>query len=109
MLTMRCRESAGVSSISGGQAYISEELTEFVARTAVFIQRRGWTAPALVLLEVGTPLAFIGGQLIWLAQPLLSLVLPTANLDQAARLLETPAALETLYQQLQDDAVGRTG
>jgi hypothetical protein len=37
---------------------------------------------------------------VWLAQPLLSLLYPTARLQQLAHLLEEPAALQALHRQL---------
>lgn len=90
-----------MSSISTNQTEGSETLEAFVAETAVFVQQRGWTNLACLLLEAGTPLAFLGGQLIWLSQPVLSPLLSTAKIEQIAHLLEDPAALNALYEQLQ--------
>jgi hypothetical protein len=58
--------------------------------------RRGLRLPALIALEAGQPLAFLGGQFLWLAQPLISLFLPTTMVSQAAQLLEEPAAVAAL-------------
>lgn len=77
-----------------------DTLAGFVTETAVFLQRRGWSEPALLLIEAGGPLAFLGGQLVWLAQPLLSLLFSPIRLQHLARLLEEPAALKALHQQL---------
>jgi hypothetical protein len=85
-----------VDSLATKQADVNKELARFVAETAVFIQRRGWSEAALALLEAGAPLAFLGGQLVWLAQPLLSVTFPAAKIQQVAYLLEDPAALEVL-------------
>jgi hypothetical protein len=77
-----------------------DTLAGFVTETAVFLQRRGWSAAALLLIEAGGPLAFLGGQLVWLAQPLLSFLFSPTSLHHLARLLEEPAALKALHQQL---------
>jgi hypothetical protein len=94
-----------VDAISTKRSDVNEELADFVVETAVFIQHRGWSAPALALLEAGAPLAFLGGQLVWLAQPLLSLALPKAKIQQTARLLEDPSALEKLQTLLEGEGV----
>jgi hypothetical protein len=93
-----------VNSISTKQNEVNEQLTEAVVETAVFIRQRGWAGPARLLLEAGAPLAFLGGQLLWLTQPVLSLLLPTTRIKQTALILEDPAALIALQQQLQEDA-----
>ncbi len=90
-----------MSLYSTKQENVDQALTEFVAETAVYIQQRGWTNLACFLLETGTPLAFVGGQMIWLAQPMLSLLLPSAQLERTALLLENPAALTALHKRLQ--------
>ena len=101
MLTIKCGATISVSSGPSRQVAISKELAEFVAETAVFLQRRGLADISLLLLNAGTPLAFMGGQLIWVTQPLLSLAIPTNTLTQAAHLLEQPTALAALRSQLQ--------
>ena len=37
------------------------------------IEKMGMTAPAILFLETYKPLAFLGAQLLWFAQPFLSL------------------------------------
>jgi hypothetical protein len=91
---------AAVGSLSSEPGECRDELAAFVGETAVFLQQRGWSAPALLLIEAAGPLAFLGGQLVWLAQPLLSLLYPTTRLQQVAHLLEEPAALQALHRQL---------
>lgn len=64
------------------------------------LNRYGLRTPALIGLEAGRPLAFVGGQLLWMAQPALSLLLPGELIEQAAGVLEDPAAVEMLISQL---------
>jgi hypothetical protein len=73
-------------------------------RLAATIRRRGWRLPALIALEAGRPLAFVGGQLLWVAQPALSLILPHDTVGDFAAMLEDPAALDDLIALL--DGVG---
>jgi hypothetical protein len=73
----------------------------FVNQLVDAICRRGWRIPALIGLELGQPLAFVGGQLLWLAQPMLGLVVPGDRVSQLAHLLEEPASLRTLVNLLE--------
>lgn len=70
---------------------------------ATALKQRGLTGAALALLEVGQPLAFIGGQFLWLAQPALAAVWPAAQVRQMAHLLEDPAAVRRLIDRLSTD------
>lgn len=70
-------------------------------RLARHIARRGLRTPALVALEAGRPLAFVAGQLVWMAQPALSLLWPRQEVGRIARLLETPDGWERLIQCLE--------
>lgn len=70
---------------------------------AAYLRRRGWGGPAQVLLEVLRPFAFVGGQLLWMAQPTLALLWSRQTVGQMAELLEEPAALDALLGQLNLD------
>ena len=67
------------------------------------LTRRGLREIALVTLQAGRPLSFLGGQLIWVAQPALSIVFPSQKLAQVAHLLEEPAAVQSLIACLQTE------
>lgn len=75
----------------------------FISETATVIRRRGWQTPALIFLEAGHPLTFFSGQLLWLAQPALSLVVPSGLVRQVAQLLEEPAAVQALIARLETE------
>ena len=83
---------------------IATEGERFIEQVAAAFCRRGLRLPALVALEAGGPLAFLGGQLLWLAQPVLSLVLPADIVRQSARLLEDPAAVSALVERLEAES-----
>ncbi len=72
---------------------------------ATSLKQRGVHTTALTLLEVGQPLTFIGSQLLWLAQPALALLWPTAQVRRVAQLMEDPAAVNSLMARLATDEV----
>ncbi len=73
----------------------------FVVQIADALCTHGLRLPALIGLEAGRPLSLIGGQLLWLLQPVLSLVVSGEMVGQAALLLEEPAAVEELIDELE--------
>ncbi|MGB3714999.1 MAG: hypothetical protein WA996_11280 [Candidatus Promineifilaceae bacterium] len=74
---------------------------EFVVQIADALCIHGLRLPALIGLEAGRPLSLIGGQVLWLLQPLLGLVVSRDLVGNAARLLEEPEALDELIDQLE--------
>ena len=76
------------------------EQDAFVQSVATKISEHGWASTATAVLEVGQPLAFLGGQALWVAQPALSLFFDQETIRQFAQLLEDPTAVEALVQQL---------
>lgn len=73
----------------------------FLDQVATIIQRRGLRLPALIALQIGHPLTFLGGQLAWIAQPTLSLFMSTHTVHQIAQLLEDPTAVQGLIDRLE--------
>lgn len=65
------------------------------------IARTGLRSVALLLLESGRPLALIAAQIIWLAQPVLSLAWQPPKVAQWARFLEQPGSLEALIEYIE--------
>ncbi|WP_420641411.1 hypothetical protein [Candidatus Leptofilum sp.] len=74
---------------------------------AAALKQRGLGTAALALLEVGQPLAFIGGQLLWLAQPALALLWPKVQVRHLAQLMEDPTAVPQLMNALTPDEAMR--
>lgn len=72
---------------------------------ATTLKRRGLHSAALAVLEAGQPLAFVGSQVLWLAQPVLGLLWPDVAVSQLAKLMEDPAAVQALMQRLDADEV----
>jgi hypothetical protein len=72
---------------------------EEIAATAV---RQNWSAPLQLILEAGRPLAFIAGQLLWLAQPTLALFWSPTAVARWAAALEEPDKLDQLLARLEE-------
>ena len=79
------------------------EQETFVNDFADTLSRRGLADVALLVLQAGQPLSFIGGQLLWMAQPALSIVLPGDQIARVAHLLEEPSAVQSLIARLEAD------
>lgn len=74
---------------------------EFVTQVAQKIIDLNLTMPALLLLEAHKPLAFVGSQLLLIAQPTLDLFMQPGLVENMVDLLASPADLETLLQHLE--------
>jgi hypothetical protein len=77
------------------------------------LRLRTWTAQGGsavtfldTLLEAAGPLALLGAQGLWVAQPLLSLILPADEIGGLARLLEAPDGVAWLRAQIAAQADG---
>ena len=71
-----------------------------IGKVVEAISDRGWQDAAVFLLEIGQPFALLGGQLLWILQPALSLFIAGDIVDRAARLLEKPDAVNALIEGL---------
>lgn len=78
----------------------------FVDQVATTVCRWGLQMPVRIFLEAGHPVTFLGGQLLWLAQPALSLVISSQIVRQAAYLLEEPETIQALIAKLEMEEVG---
>ncbi len=73
----------------------------FLDQLADVVQRYGLRGPALMVLDAGRPLTFLGGQMLWLLQPALSLLVPGKQVAQLAHVLEKPEAVLALVTRLE--------
>lgn len=85
----------------------AQETVEFIDEVATAVRRRGWQTPVTILLETGPPLHFLGEQLLWLAQPALSLFVPSHLVRQLAQILAEPTAVRTLLARLNAEEAER--
>ena len=75
-----------------------DKLIDHLARRAAQMHL---TAPAILFLEMHKPLAFVGAQMLWVAQPFLNAWLEAADIKDTALLLEDPAGVEALIHRLE--------
>ena len=73
----------------------------FIEKIADKITNLGLTTPAILLLEANKPLAFVGSQLLLVAQPTLDLVLPQNLTRNTANFLADSDQVEQLIQKLE--------
>ncbi|HFE66639.1 MAG TPA: hypothetical protein ENJ93_05185 [Chloroflexi bacterium] len=79
----------------------SRQQDAWLDHLADILQQYGLGTPALIALEAARPLSFLGGQILWAAQPTLSLFLPRQTIANAARVLENPTAVQALINRLE--------
>ena len=85
---------------SAADRVIDEEERELIARLADFLARRRLTAPALMALEVGRPLNFVGSQLLVFLSPFMTLIFDETELKRCTRLLEKRCSIDALVDAL---------
>jgi len=73
----------------------------FIGKVAKKIIDLGLTAPAILMLEAHKPMAFLGSQLLLIAQPTLDILLPPNLIHNTASLLSNPDQLEELITTLE--------
>jgi len=89
-------DSPAVDSVADETAR-QATLIEALARR---IEQAGLVAPAILFLESHKPFAFLASQLLWMADPLVSLIYRQGT-SPLASLLESPAAVERLLTRLE--------
>lgn len=82
---------------------------ELVDRLADFVVRRRLTAPALMLLETGRPLNFLGSQFLVFVSPLLKFVFAAAEYDRFVRILEKRASIDLIVDAISAREGARNG
>ncbi|MCI0474714.1 MAG: hypothetical protein L0Y55_00550 [Anaerolineales bacterium] len=65
------------------------------------IKQSGMIAPAILFLETYKPLAFLGAQLLWFAQPFLTLGFSETDLRDLALIVEERTGIEELIARLE--------
>ncbi len=74
---------------------------QILNRFARRIADLGLTAPAILFLEAYKPLSFLGAQMLWFAQPFLSLAFDSADLRDFTLLVQEDAGTEALIARLE--------
>ena len=74
---------------------------ELIDRLVNWIVRQGMVTPAVFLLEINKPFSFLGGQALWMLQPLLGSAVGHDLVAAYARLLENPTNIDRLLASLE--------
>ena len=87
-------------AVDGAQEGTDPREREVAARLAQFVARRQLLTPALMLLESGRPLNFIGSQVLAFLAPFATLVFSRDEYEVLVRLLERRQGIEVLIEAL---------
>jgi hypothetical protein len=76
---------------------------QLLRRVAATVKQWGLRGVAVTALQAGRPLVLVAGQLLWIAQPALSLRWPARQIGTLAELLEEPGTADYLVSLLDGD------
>ena len=85
----------------------AERREEVLTRIAQKVVDLRLTPVAIVMLESGKPLSFVGSQLMVFFQPIVTSLFPFHQYDEVAALLEERANVEALIQKIEKLEDGR--
>ncbi len=98
-LKQYCAHAFAVSPPESAITKADEALAE---KAAAFIVARKLTAPAIMVLETGRPLNYIGSQLLTFLSPFVSIIFSTrAEFDRFARFLEKRESIPCLIRHIE--------
>ena len=105
MLRRPIEETCGTICLIQSQKYhgslkifLSPNNGALLERAATWIVRRGLTAPAILFLETGKPLNFLGSQLLIAFSPFIQAVFKGEEYHKFALILEKDANVELLIE-----------
>ena len=92
---------ANAFAIDPSAEHFSESDQDLIDRLARFIAERGMTTPALLVLETGRPLNFIGSQVLAFLSPFLTLLFSSEDYDRFIRILERRGSIDRLVEAIE--------
>ena len=94
--------------MSTGKLVVTEAQAAAVQKMARLIVRYSLTLPAIMALESMRPLAFVGSQFMHVMSPAATMLLPFAEWDEVATLLEDRRGVEYVITVIEEtDAADR--
>ena len=100
-----CAHAFAVDPADGFEA----EEEALATRVAGFVVRRRLTAPALMALETGRPLNFIGSQFLVFLSPFLTLIFSPPEYDRFCRFLGKRPSIDIIIGKILDQENERLG
>ena len=89
-------------AVSPPGSEITEEDHALADRVAAFLVRRRLTVPAIMLLETGRPLNFVGSQFLTFLSPFVSIIFTrSAEFDRFTQFLEKRASIPCLIDHIE--------
>ena len=79
----------------------TDEARELIDRLASFVVRRGMVTPALLVLESGRPLNFVGSQMLAFLAPFLTFVFSPPEYDRFVLLLEKRKSIDLIIEAIE--------
>ncbi len=95
--------------MSGGALKISEAQAAAVKKLAELVVRFRLTVPAILTLESMQPLSFVGSQFMHVLSPLATGLVPFAEWDEIARLLEDRRGVDYVITTIENKSASRPG
>ena len=89
-------------SMDAYQEPLTERECEMLARIAQATVRRGMTVPALLFLEIGKPLNYIGSQAMAFFEPIVKSLFTSVEYSELRRILERRESVEVLMRLIED-------
>lgn len=80
---------------------------ELAQRLADFLVRRGLAVPALMVLESGRPMSFIGSQVLAFLGPFATLRFPAAEYERLVALMEKREGVDLLVAAIEEEGCVR--
>ena len=89
-------------AVSPPESEITEKDHALAERVAAFLVRRQLTVPAVMLLETGRPLNFIGSQFLTFLSPFVSIIFSkSVDFERFTRFLEKRASIPCLIDHIE--------
>lgn len=88
---------------------LEERLEALIQRVAGEVVRRRLASPALLVLETGKPLSFLGNQALVFLEPMVRAFLSAPDYDLFLKLLEDRSRVERLIEGIEEREEARLG
>ena len=93
-------------AVESGEGAFTGEDRELIDRLAGFVVRRGMVTPALMVLESGRPLNFVGSQLLAFLSPFVTFVFNGPEYNRFVLILEKRKSVDLIIEAIERRAHG---